>query len=382
MNVEDWLAEGLQLRAATRSKRRTDPGPDPGADPLTNGTRGVAACRFCGVPLATSFADLGDMPLANSFVRKEDLDRPEPRYPLHVKVCGGCLLVQHDTVVPPEDIFTDYAYLSSYSRDWCEHAGRHARMTRERFELGPASKVVEIGSNDGYLLKHYIGLGVPVLGVDPARNVAEVARAAGVPTENSFFGLATARGLLLKGHAADLIVANNVLAHVPDINDVIAGVKLLLKPEGVLTAEFPHLLKLMEEVQFDTIYHEHFFYYSLLVFERILARHGLRVFDVEELRTHGGSLRIFACHRGNAARGERPGLLRVRAAENGGHARPHRGLCRLRARGRGGQGGAARLPRDGAPDVQARDRLRRRRQGQHAAQLLRRERLAGRLRGR
>ena len=196
-----------------------------------------------------------------------------------------------------------------------EHARRYARMTKERFALGPASRVVEIGSNDGYLLKHYIGLGVPVLGVDPARNVAEVARAAGVPTESRFFGAATARGLLLEGHAADLIVANNVLAHVPDINDVIAGIKILLKPAGVLSAEFPHLLRLIEGVEFDTIYHEHFFYYSLLVFERILARHGLRVFDVEELPTHGGSLRVYACHRDDLARGEGSGLRQVRAAE-------------------------------------------------------------------
>ena len=295
---------------------RLDPAPDSVTGPLMNDAKNVtAACRVCGGPLETSFADLGDMPLANSFLARDDLDRPEPRYPLHVKVCASCLLVQHDAVVPPEDIFTDYAYFSSYSRAWCEHAGRYARMTRERFALGPASRVVEIGSNDGYLLKHYIGLGVPVLGVDPARNVAEVARAAGVPTECRFFGAATARGLLRKGLAADLIVANNVLAHVPDINDAIAGIELLLKSTGVLSAEFPHLLRLIEGVEFDTIYHEHFFYYSLLAFERILARHGLRVFDVEELPTHGGSLRIFARHRDDPARGEGPGLLRVRAAE-------------------------------------------------------------------
>jgi SAM-dependent methyltransferase len=278
-------------------------------------TESVTACRFCGSALETSFVDLGPMPLANAFVAAEDLGRPEPRYPLHVKVCSGCLLVQHDAVVPPAAVFTNYPYFSSYSAAWCEQARRYALTVKRRLGLGPTSRVVEIGSNDGYLLKHFIALGIPVLGVDPARNVAEVACAAGVPTETRFFGAAAAGDLVARGYGADLVVANNVLAHVPDINDVIAGLELVLKPGGVLTAEFPHLLRLMREVQFDTIYHEHFFYYSLLVFERILGRHGLRIFDVEELPSHGGSLRIFACHRDDPAHAEEPGLSRVRTAE-------------------------------------------------------------------
>lgn len=288
---------------------------------------GVTACRFCGSTLEMSFVDLGLMPLANSLIAAEDLDRPEPRYPLHVKVCGGCLLVQHDAVVSPAAVFTDYPYFSSYSVAWCEQARRYALTMKQRLGLGPASRVVEIGSNDGYLLRHFVALGVPVLGIDPARNVAEVARAAGVPTETRFFGAAVARDLVTRGCVADLVVANNVLAHVPDINDAIAGLKIVLKPGGVLTAEFPHLLRLMREVQFDTIYHEHFFYYSLLVFERILGRHGLRVFDVEELPSHGGSLRIFACHRDDPAHTEEPGLSRVRIEEE------EAGLGRIEAYG-------------------------------------------------
>jgi SAM-dependent methyltransferase len=218
-------------------------------------------------------------------------------------------------VVPPREIFTDYAYFSSYSAAWCEQARRYVLMAKQRFELGPTSSVVEIGSNDGYLLRHFVDLGVPVLGVDPAQNVAEIARAAGIPTETCFFGVAVANDLMKNNYAADLVIANNVLAHIPDINDAIAGLKIILKAGGVFTAEFPHLLRLIEGVQFDTIYHEHFFYYSLMAFERILGHHGLRVFDVEEMPTHGGSLRVFGCHRNNPAYGEESGLLRVRAAE-------------------------------------------------------------------
>ena len=255
------------------------------------------------------------MPLANSYVLKGNLERRERTYPLHVRVCENCLLVQHDADVSPEEMFREYAYFSSVSKAWVEHARTFVHMAHERFGLGPDSKVVEIASNDGYLLTHFVDLGVPVLGVDPARNIAAIARRSGVPTEAIFFSLDNAKTLADRGDSADLIVANNVLAHVPDINDVMSGIKRLLKPHGVLTAEFPHLLPLLEGIKFDTIYHEHFFYYSLLSFEAILNHHGLKVFDVQRLPTHGGSLRVFACHAENATLGEMPGLLAVRRLE-------------------------------------------------------------------
>ena len=273
------------------------------------------ACRFCGAPLEFSFIDLGVTPLANSYLSAEQRDRPEPRHPLHARVCRSCRLVQLDTTVSPAEVFSHYAYFSSYAASWVEHARRFAAMARERWSLGPDSKVVEAASNDGYLLRHFVKAGVPVLGVEPAANVAEVARAGGVPTEIAFFGLETARRLKAAGHAADLAVGNNVLAHVPGINDFVAGLAHILKPEGVLSLEFPHLLRLIEGIQFDTIYHEHYSYLSLLAVERVLAAHGLRVFDVEELPTHGGSLRVLACRTGAAGHAERPGRAKVRADE-------------------------------------------------------------------
>ncbi len=274
-------------------------------------------CRFCSTPLVHTLVDLGATPLANAYVRLEDLDRPDPVYPLHARVCNSCFLVQVENVVPPEEIFSDYAYFSSYSVSWVAHGKAYAEMMRRRFGLDQTSEVVEIASNDGYLLQHFVSMSIPVLGVEPAANIAEVARGKGVPTEVAFFGVATARRLYDAGHAADVMAANNVLAHVPDINDFVAGVPLLLKPEGVWTIEFPHLLSLMEQVQFDTIYHEHFSYLSLLAVERIFAEHGLRVFDVEELSTHGGSLRVFACHH-EADYIVGDGLHRVRAKEAAG----------------------------------------------------------------
>lgn len=274
----------------------------------------TGTCRSCGAPLQRTFIDLGGTPLANSYVRPEDADRPDAVYPLHARVCDSCFLVQVDDVVPPEEIFSEYAYFSSYAASWVEHARRYAEGMIARFGLSPSSKVLEIASNDGYLLQHFLPPGIPVLGIEPAANVAEAARARGVATEVAFFGRATAERLRAGGHAADLMAANNVLAHVPDINDFVAGVPILLAPQGVWTIEFPHLLNLMEQVQFDTIYHEHYSYLSLLAVERLFDRHGLRVFDVEELPTHGGSLRIFACHRGAAHR-EGEGLGRVRARE-------------------------------------------------------------------
>ncbi len=252
------------------------------------------ACRFCGTGLSHTFVDLGSTPLANAYLKESDLTAVEPRYPLHARVCGECFLVQVQSVVPPEEIFGDYAYFSSYAASWVDHARRFAEASIEHFGLDAGSRVVEVASNDGYLLRHFVAKEIPVLGIEPAANVAAAAEQAGVPTEVRFFGRETARDLLARDLAADLLVGNNVLAHVPDLNDFVAGLALLLKPQGVLSMEFPHLLRLIEEVQFDTIYHEHFSYFSFLAVERIFTSHGLSVFEVERLPTHGGSLRVFA----------------------------------------------------------------------------------------
>ena len=273
------------------------------------------ACRSCGAELRHTFVDLGETPLANAYLSASDLKKPEPRYPLHARVCDTCFLVQVESAVPAEEIFGDYAYFSSYAESWVEHARRFAHAAIERFDLGRDSLVVEVASNDGYLLKHFVDAGVPVLGVEPAANVAEVAVAAGVPTEVRFFGEGFARELLGRQRSADLLVGNNVLAHVPDLNDFVAGLALLLKPAGVLAMEFPHLLRLIEEVQFDTIYHEHFSYFSFLAVERVFARHGLEVFDVERLSTHGGSLRVFARRSDGAPRPATSAVDSLRADE-------------------------------------------------------------------
>jgi SAM-dependent methyltransferase len=257
-------------------------------------------CRFCDAPLSRVFVDLGVSPLANSYLEPEDLDRPETFYPLKAYLCEGCLLVQLPEAARPEEIFTDYAYFSSYSASWVEHARRYAEMAIARFGLAAESLVVEVASNDGYLLRHFRERGVPVLGIEPAANVARAAEAAGIPTRNEFLTLETARALAAEGVRADLLVGNNVLAHVPALNDFVAALAALLAPEGVATLELPHLLRLMAEHQFDTIYHEHFSYFSLHTVRRVLGAHGLAVFDVEELPTHGGSLRVFARHAGAA----------------------------------------------------------------------------------
>jgi SAM-dependent methyltransferase len=250
-------------------------------------------CRACDEALTVTVVDLGLQPLSNAYV-EPGTEGDEKRYPLHARFCETCNLVQVDDVVPPEEIFSDYAYFSSYSDSWVEHARRFTEMAIDRFDIGPDRFVVEIASNDGYLLKHFVERGVPVLGIEPADNVAEVARAAGVPTESRFFGAATAADVAATGGRADLVVANNVLAHVPDLNDFVAGLALLVAADGVVSIEVPHLLRLVEGVEFDTIYHEHYSYFSLLAASWVLERHGLRVFDVEELPTHGGSLRILA----------------------------------------------------------------------------------------
>jgi SAM-dependent methyltransferase len=253
-----------------------------------------APCRFCSQPLEAPFLDLGVSPLANSYLRPADLERAELFHPLAVYRCRACQLVQLPAAERPEAIFSDYAYFSSYSASWLAHAERFATAAVARFGLGSASRVVEVASNDGYLLRFFATHGVPVLGIEPAANVAEAARALGIRTISRFFGLEAARELAAAGETADLLVGNNVLAHVPDLNDFAAGLAHLLKPTGVLSMEFPHLLRLLAESQFDTVYHEHFSYFSLATASRVFAAHGLVVFDVEELPTHGGSLRVFA----------------------------------------------------------------------------------------
>ena len=273
-------------------------------------------CRFCGTRLEHDFVDLGATPLANSYVTREQIAQDlDTAYPLHARVCSSCYLVQVDAPVAPESIFSDYAYFSSYSESWVEHARTYAAAMIARFGLGANSLVVEVASNDGYLLQHFVAAGVPVLGVEPAANVAETARAKGVPTDVAFFGADTARKLVARGIAADLTAANNVLAHVPDIGDFIRGFSIILKPQGVSTLEFPHVLNLIRELQFDTIYHEHFSYLSLVAVEAVLKKSGLRAFDVEELPTHGGSLRLFVCHAA-AAHAETGRLRAMRAKEH------------------------------------------------------------------
>ena len=257
---------------------------------------GQSQCRSCGTTLAHTFVDLGMSPLANSYIKPEQRNRMEPFYPLHVYVCTACLLVQLEQFSSPHDIFSDYAYFSSFSDSWLAHAKRYVDMIADRFQLGRDSKVVEIASNDGYLLQNFVARGVPVLGVEPAANVAEVAKQKGINTRVAFFGEKTACDLVADGWGADLIIGNNVLAHVPDLNDFVKGLKVLLKPTGLVTMEFPHVVQLMEQNQFDTIYHEHFSYFSFLAVEKVFARHGMTLFDVEELPTHGGSLRIYARH--------------------------------------------------------------------------------------
>ena len=256
----------------------------------------MAQCRFCEAPLNHLLVDLGMSPLCESYVPADKLNSMEPFYPLHVYVCERCFLVQLEEYVAPQDIFSEYAYFSSYSTSWRQHAKAYTDKMRRELRLDQRSLVVEIGSNDGYLLEHFVQAGVPVLGVEPAANVAEAARARGVPTRVKFFGRQTASELVTEGRRPDLLLGANVLAQIPDLNDCVAGMKILLKPGGVITIEFPHLMRLIAENQFDTIYHEHFYYFSFIAAERIFAFHGLTLFDVEELPTHGGSLRIYGRH--------------------------------------------------------------------------------------
>src|SRR5690606_2356480 len=273
----------------------------------------AATCRSCGAPLEDVFVDLGVQPLCESYVDEAGLHAPEVFYPLRTYVCRGCLLVQAQDFAPAEDIYREYAYFSSYSTSWLEHAARFCREAAAREGLSAGSFVVELASNDGYLLRNFVEMGIRVLGIDPARNVAEVARGRGVPTLAEFFGTELARQVAAEHGRADLVVANNVLAHVPDINDFVRGVAELLAPGGVASFEFPHLFELIRCRQFDTIYHEHFSYLSLFAVEKVLGRHGLEAVDVQRLPTHGGSLRLWVAHRG--ARRQEPAVQELREVE-------------------------------------------------------------------
>ena len=253
-------------------------------------------CRFCGSPLEITFVDLGMSPLCQDHVKPEEVNQMEPFYPLHAYVCKTCFLVQLEEFVSPSVIFSDYAYFSSYSDTWLQHAKAYTDLMVERFKLNEKSQVIEIASNDGYLLQYFMDKAIPVLGIEPAPNVAEAALKKGIPTLVKFFGEKTAREVVKDKGKADLVLGNNVLAHVPDINDFVSGMKIVLKPEGIITMEFPHLMRLVAENQFDTIYHEHFSYLSFTTVGKIFGAHGLTLFDVEELPTHGGSLRIYARH--------------------------------------------------------------------------------------
>lgn len=272
-------------------------------------------CRFCGARIRHSFVDLGLSPLCETFVEASQLNHPETFYPLHAVICEQCLLVQLDEYVTPDEIYTEYAYFSSYSDSWLEHAKNYTEMVSERFGIGPGQKVMEIASNDGYLLRNFVAAGVPVLGIEPAANVAAVAIENGIPTEVKFFGVQTAQDIRDRHGQPDLLLGNNVLAHVPDLNDFVAGMKILLKDDGVITMEFPHLMRLMDGNQYDTIYHEHFSYFSFSTVTKVFEAHGLTVFDVEELKSHGGSLRVYVRHAEDDTKPVGTSVTRLKAVE-------------------------------------------------------------------
>ena len=288
--------------ATVAANERAEPRPGP-------------SCRCCGTTLRHMFVDLGMSPLCETYLAADELDQMEPFYPLLVHVCHECLLVQLREYVSPEAIFGEYAYFSSYSDSWLRHARRFVDSATKRFDLDATSLVVEVGSNDGYLLQYLVARGIPVLGIEPAANVAERAIERGVPTRVMFFGREASEELVDEGTRADLIVGNNVLAQVPDLNGFVEGLRILLATHGVITLEVPHLVRLVEGNQFDTIYHEHFSYFSFLAVERILAEHGLTIFDVEVLPSHGGSLRIYACHEGDPSHSVSVRVDRMRAEE-------------------------------------------------------------------
>jgi hypothetical protein len=273
-------------------------------------------CRFCDTPLRHLFLSLGASPLSNSYLSVDDLHKMEPCYPLDVYICENCLLVQLDEFEKAEDIFhAGYAYFSSYSDSWLKHCECYVEMMVQRFGLNEKTFVVEIASNDGYLLQYFKGRKIPILGIEPAANTAHVAQEKGIPTEVTFFDRVYAEKMRQKGQQADLIIGNNVLAHNPNLNDFVRGLKIALKADGLITMEFPYLVRLMEETQFDTIYHEHFSYFSFLSVERIFRQHGLTIFDVEELPTHGGSLRIYGAHVEDQSKSTSPRVGELKARE-------------------------------------------------------------------
>jgi hypothetical protein len=273
-------------------------------------------CRFCGDALTDTVVDLGMSPLCESYLRPDQLNSAEPFYPLHVFVCRQCWLVQLEQYVSAEHIFTEYAYFSSFSDSWVQHARDYTEKMIDRFGYGPDSQVVELASNDGYLLQWFVKAGVPALGIEPAANVAAAAEERGVTTLVRFFGTELAGELVSQGRHADLLLGNNVLAQVPDLNDFVAGMKILLAPDGVITMEFPHVQRLIDENQFDTIYHEHFSYFSAHTTRLILNRHGLELFDVEEIPTHGGSLRVYARHIEDTSKPVAPAVAELLARED------------------------------------------------------------------
>jgi len=275
-------------------------------------------CRFCSNLLKHTFVDLGMSPLSNAYLKLDSINKAEKFYPLHAYVCENCFLVQLEEFETPDHIFSDYAYFSSYSETWLRHAENYTELMTERFGLNENSQVIEIASNDGYLLQYFQKQNIPVLGIEPAANVAKVAEEKGIPSLVKFFGVSTAQELVNQGIQADLLLGNNVLAHVPDLNDFVAGMKIVLKPNGILTMEFPHVLQLILQNQFDTIYHEHFSYFSFLTVEKVFATHGLTLFDVEELPTHGGSLRIYGQHNdGKKPISDRVSLLKSKERKAG-----------------------------------------------------------------
>ena len=275
----------------------------------------VAGCRSCGGRLTVTMADLGLQPASNAFIDPQAAIQQEKRYPLRAKVCENCKLVQLDYDVAPQELFGNYVYFSSYSDEWLAHAKAYCDMAQKRFGLSPSSLVVELASNDGYLLKNFLKMGIAVLGIDPSDSVAAAAEKIGVTTLVQFFGENLAKELAREGRQADLIIANNVLAHVPELNDFVAGIASLLRPSGNVTIEFPHLLELIQHVEFDTIYHEHYSYFSLYAIEQVFRRHHLRIYDLERLSTHGGSLRIFASHASRSDLEDSAVLREIRAQE-------------------------------------------------------------------
>ncbi len=329
----------------------------------------VCKCRLCGAGLKHTLVDLGNSPLCESFLRRDELDQMEPYFPLHVQVCHVCYLAQLKEYVTPEHIFREYAYFSSYSTSWVAHAKAYCEMIAQRLSLGPQSLAVELASNDGYLLQHFPALDVPVLGIEPARNVAQVAIDKGIPTITEFFGVELAARLKSEGKSADLILGNNVLAQVPDLNDFVGGMKVLLKPNGTITLEFPHLQKLMDENQFDTIYHEHFSYFSALTIDEMARRHGLVFYDVEEIPTHGGSLRVYLAH---AESGRQPSasVIALKAREERAGFRDMATYSEFAGQGPAHQTCAACIPDRRQGKRQDDRRLRCARQRQYAPQLL------------